>query len=35
MAGEPALVAGITAPTGRSRRGTRGGLVHLAEPESR
>jgi hypothetical protein len=35
MAHEPALVAGITMPAGRTRRGHRGGLVHPGEPEPR
>lgn len=35
MAHEPALVAGITASPERARRGARGGLLHVDEPESR
>ena len=35
MAHEPALVAGVTAPAGRTRRGGRGSLVHLGEPGPR
>lgn len=35
MAGEPALVAGITAPAGRSPRSPRGGLLHPGEPGPR
>src|SRR5512134_1431609 len=35
MAHEPALVAGITSTPERPRRGARGGLLSVAEPESR
>jgi DNA-binding transcriptional MerR regulator len=35
MSNEPALVAGITSTPERSRRGARGGLLSVAEPEPR
>jgi DNA-binding transcriptional MerR regulator len=35
MSNEPALVAGITSTPERARRGGRGGLLNVVEPESR